>query len=117
MNATPSGAAYNDFALVALAPADAARVNPTVPALGGPIGVDTDGLRKGEPVVSYSPNDGQAVQTGTSLGDDAERPAPLRRHRGRRASPATPAAASSTATAPRSACSPPSSTTRSTATA
>ena len=28
--------AYNDFALVALAPADAARVNPTVPELGGP---------------------------------------------------------------------------------
>ena len=29
--------AYNDFALVALAPADAARVNPTVPELGGPV--------------------------------------------------------------------------------
>jgi hypothetical protein len=64
--------AYNDFALVALAPADAARVNPTVPVLGGPNGLDTDGLRKGEPVVSYSPNDGKAaVRKGTSLGDDA----------------------------------------------
>jgi S1-C subfamily serine protease len=61
---------FNDFALVALAPADAARVNPTVPVLGGPVGVDTDGLRKGEPVVSYSPNDGRAVHRGSSLGDD-----------------------------------------------
>jgi hypothetical protein len=39
--------------------------------LGGPNGLDTDGLRKGEPVVSYSPNDGKAaVRKGSSLGDD-----------------------------------------------
>jgi hypothetical protein len=64
--------AYNDFALIALAPADTARVNPTVPVLGGPTGLDTGGLREGEPVSSYAPNDrGTAVKTGTSLGDAA----------------------------------------------
>jgi hypothetical protein len=64
--------AYNDFALVALAPADAARVNPTVPELGGPTGLDTDGLRKGESVAVYAPHEGRPpVKTGTSLGDDA----------------------------------------------
>ena len=68
----PQRCAYNDFALVALDPADAARVNPTVPVLGGPTGLDTNGLRKGEPISSYAPNDrGTAVKTGTSLGDGA----------------------------------------------
>ena len=63
---------YNDFALVALAQADAARVSPTVPVLGGPTGLDTNGLRKGESVFTYAPNDrGGAVKTGTSLGDGA----------------------------------------------
>jgi len=44
--------------------------------LGGPNAVDADGLREdglreGEPVASYSPNDGKtAVHRGTSLGDD-----------------------------------------------
>ena len=68
----PQRCAYNDFALVVLAPADAARVNPTVPKLGGPSGLDTDGLRKGESVATYAPNDGgPAVKSGTSLGDGA----------------------------------------------
>ncbi len=68
----PQRCAYNDFALVALDPADAARVNPTVPVLGGPTGLDTDGLRKGESIATYAPNDGgRAVKRGTSLGDGA----------------------------------------------
>jgi hypothetical protein len=63
---------YNDFALVALNAADAARVNPTVPVLGGPTGLDTDGVRKGEAIATYAPNDGgKAVKTGRSLGDGA----------------------------------------------
>ena len=63
--------AFNDFALVALAPADAARVNPTVPALGGPIGVDTDGLRKGEPVAELlAERRPRRSSRARSLGDD-----------------------------------------------
>ncbi|MFP5218340.1 MAG: serine protease [Actinomycetes bacterium] len=45
--------AYNDFALVRLDPADGGRVSPTIPVVGGPTGVDTDGTRFGEPVYSY----------------------------------------------------------------
>lgn len=44
---------YNDFALVRLDPSDVARTNPSVPVFGGPVGVDTDGTRAGEPVVSF----------------------------------------------------------------
>ena len=62
----------NDFALVALDPGDAGRVDPTVPALGGPTGLDSDGLVQGEPVYSYQPqNGGQAVKSGKSLGDES----------------------------------------------
>jgi len=69
----PQRCAYNDFALVALDPADAVRVNPTVPVVGGPTGLDTAGLRDGDQVVAYAPNDGRkAVKTGTSLGDGAD---------------------------------------------
>ncbi len=69
----PQRCAYNDFALVALAPADAARVDPTMPELGGPTGLDTDGLRAGESVATYAPNDGgTTVKKGTSLGDGAD---------------------------------------------
>jgi hypothetical protein len=49
----PSVCAYNDFALVRLDPADVARANPTVPVFGGPNGLDRDGTRSGERVVSY----------------------------------------------------------------
>ena len=68
----PQRCAYNDFALVALDPADVARVNPTVPELGGPTGLSTVGLRRGEQVTTYAPNDREeTVKTGTSLGDGA----------------------------------------------
>jgi hypothetical protein len=69
----PQRCAYNDFALVALDPADVKRVNPTVPGLGGPTGLNTGGLRRGEQVVTYAPNDRkEAVKSGKSLGDGAD---------------------------------------------
>jgi hypothetical protein len=59
----------NDFALVALSPGDVGRVDPTVPALGGPTDLDSDGTVAGEPVYSYQPqNPGPAVKSGQSLG-------------------------------------------------
>ena len=63
---------HNDFALVVLNPADAPRVDPTVPHLGGPTGLDTDGTRAGEPVYSYQPqHGGNAIKEGRSLGMEA----------------------------------------------
>jgi hypothetical protein len=60
---------YNDFALVVLDPADRRRVDPTVPRIGGPTGLDTDGTEAGEPVYSYQPqHGGTAVKEGESLG-------------------------------------------------
>ena len=45
--------AYNDFALIKLDPADAGRVSPAIPVLGGPTGINTEGVRFGEDVYSY----------------------------------------------------------------
>lgn len=45
--------ASNDFALVRLDPTDVGRTNPSVPVFGGPVGLDVDGTRAGETVVSY----------------------------------------------------------------
>ena len=72
----PNTCAHNDFALVQLDPADAGKVNPTVPVFGGPtrLGTGTVGgsqvysygnssLRLGIPVLS--------PKTGVSLGDEA----------------------------------------------
>jgi hypothetical protein len=44
--------AYNDLALIKLDPADAAKVNPSVPFWGGPTGV-TDTTNLGDKVLSY----------------------------------------------------------------
>jgi hypothetical protein len=64
--------AYNDFALVALNAADAALVNPTVPVLGGPTGLNDAGVPDGEAVYSYQPHDGDTpVKAGTSVSDAA----------------------------------------------
>jgi hypothetical protein len=49
----PDTCAYNDFALVRLDPADAGKVNPSIPFFGGPTGVDTNGTAAGENVLSY----------------------------------------------------------------
>lgn len=61
---------YNDFALVQLDPAALDRVDPTVPELGGPTGLDTDGTVAGEAVVSYQPNNpGREIKRGQGVGD------------------------------------------------
>ncbi|MGH3588575.1 MAG: serine protease, partial [Pseudonocardia sp.] len=44
---------YNDFALVEIAGPDVADVNPSIPFFGGPTGLDTDGLQRGEHVYAY----------------------------------------------------------------
>lgn len=49
----PDACAYNDFALVRLDPADAGRVSPEIPVLGGPTGINIDGVGFGESVYSY----------------------------------------------------------------
>jgi hypothetical protein len=60
---------FNDFALVELDPADVELVDPSVPGLGGPTDLDSNGTVAGETVYSYQPqNGGQAVKVGRSLG-------------------------------------------------
>jgi hypothetical protein len=44
---------YNDLALVRLAPADAGKVNPSIPFWGGPTGLNTTGTAAGDKVLSY----------------------------------------------------------------
>ena len=68
--------AYNDLALVKVNPADVAKVNPTVPFWGGPMGINTTGTVAGDRVYSYG-NSGLrfgaeqlSPKTGTSLGQD-----------------------------------------------
>jgi hypothetical protein len=69
----PNACAYNDFALVRLDPADAGRVNPSVPGFGGPTGLGAAGglgttvysygnssLRAG--VTKLSPKQGVVIQ-------------------------------------------------------
>jgi hypothetical protein len=70
----PDACAYNDLALIEL-PADAlAKVNPSVPVFGGPVGVNTTGTSNGEQVLSYGNSElrgGLAFfspKTGTSMG-------------------------------------------------
>ncbi|WP_433761463.1 hypothetical protein [Nocardia sp. CA-135398] len=45
--------AYNDFALVKLAPEDAVKVNPSLPHWGGPVGINTNGTNAGDHLYSY----------------------------------------------------------------
>lgn len=49
----PNTCAFNDLALVRLDPADAAKVNPSVPFFGGPNGINTEGAKQNGPVESY----------------------------------------------------------------
>ena len=68
--------AYNDLALVKVDAADAAKVNPSVPFWGGPVGLNTDGTSAGETVYSYGNSSLRAgveelsPKQGTSLGTD-----------------------------------------------
>jgi len=72
----PDTCAYNDLALVKLDPADAAKVNPSIPFWGGPNGIDTDGTQLKDQVESYGNSElrGGVTQLspkdGYSLGDD-----------------------------------------------
>ena len=68
--------AYNDFALVKVSAADVAKVNPTIPFWGGPVGINTTGTAAGDKVYSYG-NSGLrfgieqlSPKTGVSLGQD-----------------------------------------------
>lgn len=79
----PATCAADDFALVALDPADAREVNPSLPIFGGPTGLDTTGLRAGEPVFGYGSRSarpgagrhpGPGPHVGTSASDDRGAP-------------------------------------------
>ena len=68
--------AYNDLGLVKVSAADVAKVNPTIPFWGGPVGINTTGTAAGDKVYSYG-NSGLrfgieelSPKTGVSLGDD-----------------------------------------------
>jgi hypothetical protein len=71
----PNTCQYNDFALVRLEPADAAKVNPSVPHWGGPVGLNTTGTPAAQTVYSYGNSSlrlGLTIlspKTGISLGD------------------------------------------------
>jgi len=66
---------FNDLALIRLNPADAAKVNPSIPFWGGPNGVDTNGTVQGENVYSYGNSELRggvsqlSPKQGISLGD------------------------------------------------
>ncbi len=69
--------AYNDFGLVKVSAADVAKVNPSVPFWGGPVGINTTGTAAGDRVYSYG-NSGLrfgleqlSPKTGISLGQDS----------------------------------------------
>ena len=67
--------AYNDLALVKVDAADVAKVNPSVPFWGGPVGIDTDGTAAGDTVYSYGNSSLRAgieqlsPKQGASVGD------------------------------------------------
>ena len=74
----PDTCQYNDFALVRLDPADAGKVNPSIPHWGGPVGLNTSGTRVFQHVYSYGNSSlrlGLTVlspKKGISLGDDGD---------------------------------------------
>jgi hypothetical protein len=49
----PDTCAYNDLALVKVDAADVAKVNPSIPFWGGPVGINTTGTAPGDTVYSY----------------------------------------------------------------
>ncbi|MDT0186612.1 serine protease [Microbacterium sp. ARD31] len=69
--------AYNDLALVKVDAADAAKVNPSIPFWGGPVGINTTGTAAGDTVYSFgnsSLRGGVEVlspKQGTSLGTES----------------------------------------------
>lgn len=73
----PNACAYNDFALVRIDPADHGRVNPSVPVMGGPVGLG-GATQFGEQVYTYGNSslrlglEPLSPKTGTSLGTSGE---------------------------------------------
>lgn len=67
--------AYNDFALVRVRDADVAKVNPSVPCLGGPTAIDRDGTTMGDTVYSFGNSmlragvEPLSPKVGVSMGD------------------------------------------------
>lgn len=73
----PNACAYNDFALVKVDAKDTGKVNPSIPVIGGPTGIDTDGTSAGDRVYSYGNSSlrfglsALSPKYGISLGDNA----------------------------------------------
>jgi len=73
----PDACANNDLALIEIPASAVAKVNPSIPIFGGPVGLNTTGTAVGEPVFSYgnSPlRKGISILSpkhGTSFGDAA----------------------------------------------
>jgi hypothetical protein len=69
---------YNDLGLVRVDADDVAKVNPTVPFWGGPVGINTGGTAAGDTVYSYGNSSLRAgveqlsPKRGTSLGTSGE---------------------------------------------
>jgi hypothetical protein len=72
----PDTCQFNDLALIRLDPADAAKVNPSIPFWGGPTDVATTGTTVGAPVYSYGNSELRlgisqlSPKRGVSLGDE-----------------------------------------------
>ena len=71
----PNACEFNDLALVQVDAADVAKVNPSIPSIGGPTGIDTDGTAAGDTVYTYGNSSLRAgieplsPKQGKSLGD------------------------------------------------
>ena len=71
-----STCAYNDLALVKVDAADVAKVNPSIPFWGGPVGVNSTGTAAGDTVYSYGNSslrggiEQLSPKQGTSLGTE-----------------------------------------------
>ncbi len=74
----PNTCDYNDLALVQVDADDVAKVNPSVPFWGGPVGINTEGTAAGDSVYSYGNSSLRAGVTqlspkqGGSLGTSGE---------------------------------------------
>ncbi|HET9420077.1 MAG TPA: hypothetical protein VFO49_02995, partial [Nocardioides sp.] len=72
----PATCDYNDLALVQVDADDVAKVNPSVPFWGGPVGINTEGTAAGDTVYSYGNSSLRAgvellsPKQGTSLGTE-----------------------------------------------
>ena len=70
--------AYNDLALVKVDAADAAKVNPSIPFWGGPVGINTAGTSAGDTVYSFGNSslrggvEELSPKQGTSLGTEGD---------------------------------------------